>query len=185
MIKINLLPWRQKLRQQRQQEFVGMAVVAALVGAVLTFGAYSAMNKVISNQNARNQMIQNEIRALDRRIERIRELDRRRALLENRIEVIQDLQARRPEAVHLFDQLVLTLPEGTFFRELRQEGARLRLVGRAESNARISALMIRVDDSPWMRDSRLEIIETRQEGRLNVRDFRLEVQQTRPSGSGS
>lgn len=181
MIYINLLPWREQRRAERQKQFIAMVGVAAVAAAGVVFGAYLFIGSLIEHQEARNQMLQAEIRVLDRQIARIRELDRQRQSVVDRIEVIQTLQASRPEAVHLFDQLVLTLPEGTFFRELRQEGERIRLVGRAESNARISALMRRVDSSPWLRDSTLEIIETRQEGPLLVRDFRLEARQTRPA----
>lgn len=180
MIYINLLPWRAHRRAQRQKQFYAMTGVAALVGAALALGGYTYMNSRIEHQESRNEMLQSEIRVLDRQIARIRTLDSQRQDLIDRIEVIQTLQASRPEAVHLFDQMVRALPEGTFLRELRQEGELIRLVGRAESNARISALMRRVDASPWLRDSTLQIIETRQEGRLQVRDFRLEAFQTRP-----
>jgi type IV pilus assembly protein PilN len=180
MIYINLLPWRAQRRAQRQRQFYATAVMAAIVGAALVLGGVLYMNSRIDHQEARNQMLQSEIRLLDRQIARISEIDRQRQDIIDRIEVIQTLQASRPEAVHLFDQMVRTLPEGTFFQELRQEGDRIRLVGRAESNARISALMRRVDDSPWLSDSTLQIIETRQEGPLQVRDFRLEALQTRP-----
>ena len=180
MIYINLLPWRAQRRAQRQKQFYATAVVAAIVGAALVLAGVTYMNSRIDHQDARNQMLQSEIRTLDRQIARIREIDQQRQNVIDRIDVIQTLQASRPEAVHLFDQMVRTLPEGTFFQELRQEGDRIQFVGRAESNARISALMRRVNDSPWLRDSTLQIIETRQEGPLQVRDFRLEALQTRP-----
>ncbi len=183
MIYINLLPWRERRRAERRKKFYSMAAVAALVGVGLVFAGYTYMNMLIEHQQSRNQTLQAEIRVLDRQIARIQELDRQRQAVIDRIEVIQTLQASRPEAVHLFDQLVRTLPEGTYFRELRQEGERIRLVGRAESNARISALMRRVDSSPWLKDSTLQIIETRQEGPLQVRDFRLEATQTRPTAN--
>lgn len=180
MIYINLLPWRDRRRAERRKQFFVMAGLAAALGAVLVLAGHLYVSALIDHQQARNQMLQAEIRVLDRQIARIRELDRQRQNVIDRIEVIQTLQASRPEAVHLFDQMVRTLPEGTYFRELRQEGERVRLVGRAESNARISALMRRVDASPWLRDSTLQIIETRQEGPLQIRDFRLEATQTRP-----
>jgi len=183
MIYINLLPWRERQRAERRKQFYVMTAIAAVVGVGLVFLAHTYVNTLIEHQESRNQMLQAEIRVLDRQIARIRELDRQRQAVIDRIQVIQTLQASRPEAVHLFDQMVLTLPEGTFFRELRQDGERIGLVGRAESNARISALMRRVDASPWLRDSTLQIIETRQEGPLQVRDFRLEATQTRPSGN--
>jgi type IV pilus assembly protein PilN len=181
MIYINLMPWRERRRAERRKQFYSMVAVAAVIGAGLVLAAHTYVNMLIEHQESRNQILQAEIRLLDQKIARISELDRQRQAVIDRIEVIQTLQASRPEAVHLFDQLVRTLPEGTYFRELRQEGERIRLVGRAESNARISALMRRVDDSPWLQDSALQIIETRQEGPLQVRDFRLEATQTRPT----
>ena len=183
--QINLLPWRKKRRLVRQQEFIASLIIAAVVAAALVGGGYYVMSLRIDNQNVRNQMLQTEIQTVDRQIARIRDLERQRDALKDRIDVIQTLQASRPEAVHLFDQMVRTLPDGTFFRELRQDGRRIRLMGRAESNARISTLMRRVDNSPWLKDSRLEIIEARQEGTLQLRDFRLEVHQTQPNQAES
>jgi type IV pilus assembly protein PilN len=183
MIQINLLPWRDRRRQQRQKQFFVLLGGAVVVGALLVLAAYAFMNARIDNQNTRNQTLQSEIQILDRQIARIRDLDQQRQMLVDRIDVIQTLQASRPEAVHLFDQLVLSMPPGMYFRELRREGDRLRVVGHAESNARISALMRRVDASPWLSDSTLQIIETRQDGALQVRDFRLEASQVRPAAA--
>ncbi|WP_018952129.1 PilN domain-containing protein [Thioalkalivibrio sp. AKL12] len=185
MIYINLLPWREKAREQRRKQFfaaVGGAAVggAAVVGVLLAFVGYSFIGALIDHQQSRNQMLESEIRELDRQIARIRDLDEQREALIARMEVIQTLQAQRPEAVHLFDQLVETLPDGTYLNEVRQEGENVRLVGRSESNTRISALMRRIDGSPWLGSSNLQIIETREEGRLQVRDFRLDATQTRP-----
>lgn len=181
MIYINLLPWREKAREQRRKQFFGAVGGAVVVGVLLAFAAHTYMNALIDHQQSRNQMLESEIRELDRKIARIRDLDEQREALIARMEVIQTLQARRPEAVHLFDQLVRTLPDGTYLNEVRQEGERIRLTGRAESNTRISTLMRRIDGSPWLADSNLQIIETREEGRLQVRDFRLDATQTRPS----
>lgn len=180
MIYINLLPWREQRRAERRKQFFALVGIAALVGVGLVLAAHAYVNLLIDHQDTRNEMLQTEIRTLDRQIARIRELDEQRQAVIDRIEVIQTLQASRPEAVHLFDQMVVTLPEGTYFQELRQEDERIRLVGRAESNARISALMRRFEDSHWLKDPALQIIETRQEGPLQVRDFRLEAEQTRP-----
>ncbi len=180
MIYINLLPWREQRRAERRKQFFVRAGLAAALGVALVFAGHMYITSLIEHQNARNQMLRVEIGVLDQQIARIRELDRQRQNVVDRIQVIQTLQASRPEAVHLFDQMVRTLPEGTYFRDLRQEGERIRLVGRAESHARVSALMRRVDGSPWLQDSTLEIVETRQEGALQIRDFRLEAVQTRP-----
>ncbi len=180
MIQINLLPWREHAREQRRKQFFVAVGVAVVVGVLLAFGGYSYMSTLIDHQQTRNQMLEREIRELDRQIARIEDLDEQRENLIARMEVIQTLQARRPEAVHLFDQLVATLPAGTYLNEVQQDGEQIQVIGRSESNTRISTLMRRIDASPWLSEANLRIIETRDEGRLQVRDFRLEATQTRP-----
>ncbi|MBS3800584.1 MAG: PilN domain-containing protein, partial [Thioalkalivibrio sp.] len=113
-------------------------------------------------------------------IARIRDLDEQRQALIARMDVIQSLQARRPEAVHLFDQLVETLPDGTYLNKVEQDGEGIEVIGRSESNTRISTMMRRINASPWLSDATLRTNEVRDEGRLQVRDFRLEATQTRP-----
>jgi hypothetical protein len=98
-------------------------------------------------------------------------------MLNDRIDVVQALQASRVEAVQLLDQLLAALPPGVFIRELQRDGSRVRIVGRAESNAHISALMRNVDASPSLTDATLQIIGTQHEGPLEPRDFRLEARQ--------
>ncbi|WP_018935844.1 PilN domain-containing protein [Thioalkalivibrio sp. ALJ24] len=180
MININLLPWRERAREQRRKQFFVSAGVAAVIGAAMAFGAYMFVDSQIEHQEDRNQILEEEIRELDRKIAEIEDLEQKREDLIARMEVIQTLQAQRPEAVHLFDQMVETLPDGTYVNEISQEGSRVRIRGLSESNTRISALMRNLDESPWLGNSDLQIIETRDEGQVRVRDFRLDAEQTRP-----
>ncbi|PYG04246.1 MULTISPECIES: PilN domain-containing protein [unclassified Thioalkalivibrio] len=180
MIYVNLLPWRERAREQRRKQFFVSVGVAAAVGVVLAFGGYTYMESLIDHQEDRNQVLEEEIRELDRKIAEIEELEEKREDLVARMDVIQTLQAQRPEAVHLFDQMVVTLPDGTYVNEITQDGSRIQIRGLSESNTRISAMMRNLDDSPWLGSSNLQIIETREEGRIQVRDFRLDARQTRP-----
>ncbi|MFN4263549.1 MAG: PilN domain-containing protein [Thioalkalivibrionaceae bacterium] len=183
MIRINLLPWREKARERRKKEFHVMLGVGVVIGALLVAGAWKFMADSIAHQEARNELLQREIREMDRRIAEIRDIDQRRQALIDRMDVIQTLQAQRPEIVRLFDQMVTVLPAGTYLTEIRQTGRSLQLVGRAESNARISSYMRSIDRSDWLGGANLQIIETRQDGRLQVRDFRLQAEQRSPSSS--
>ena len=189
MSHINLLPWREQRRKEQQKEFAVLAVLAAVAAAVVVFFGHVHVNGLIEHQQARNAYLQNEIRILDRQIAEIRDLEATRQALIDRMNVIQELQSSRPVVVRLFDEMVTNLPEGTYLTLIEQRNTNLNIRGRAESNARISAMMRNLEASPWFGEPSLDVIETRDAGGVRTRDFSLRVGQTIPAsdeeGAGS
>ena len=184
MAKINLLPWRAERRKQREREFY-MALGAAAVAAVLVlFVAIYWMDARVENQNNRNAYLEQESKALDKKIEEIKDLEKTRSQLLARKQIIEDLQANRSQMVHLFDELVKTIPDGTRLTSLKQSGEQLTLEGVAESNARVASYMRGIDKSPWMGRSDLRKIENKA-GSTNVdrkmpQEFSLSVALRKP-----
>jgi type IV pilus assembly protein PilN len=162
MPRINLLPWRAELRKKRRNQFfIGLG--GALGAAVVVIGlANLVMVAIIGNQNARNGILTAEIETLDRRIKEIIDLEAKKASLMARMEIIEQLQRSRPEIVHVFDQLVRTLPDGVNLMSVKQNGSSIELKGAAESNTRVSAFMRNIDKSGWMKDPDLEVVEVKQ-----------------------
>jgi type IV pilus assembly protein PilN len=156
---INLLPWRAELRQKRKKEFLMATLGAVLMGAALTFGTKFYFQSQIANQEARNTMLRNEITELDRRIADIRELEARKARLIARMEIIEQLQTSRPESVHLVDEAVSIIPEGTYLTAITQDDTRITIAGITESTTRVSTLMNAIDDSEWLKDPTLGSID--------------------------
>jgi type IV pilus assembly protein PilN len=161
MARINLLPWRAERRKQRQKEFMTMLGLAALAGVVLSFLIISYYNGQISGQQERNAYLDQQIQAVDSKIKEIEELDRKKAKLLARKEVIEQLQANRSQMVHLFDSLVRTIPDGVILSSIKQEGEKLTLEGRSQSNARVSTYMRNLEGSGWMTKPDLSIIEAK------------------------
>jgi type IV pilus assembly protein PilN len=164
---INLLPWRAELRAKRKKEFLMATLGAVLLGAALTFGTKFYYQSRIVNQETRNQMLRTEITELDQKIADIRELEARKARLIARMEIIEQLQTSRPESVHLVDEAVSVLPEGTYLTALTQEDARVTFVGTTESSTRVSTLMNSINDSAWLRIPELGGIDYPSERRGN------------------
>ena len=164
MPRINLLPWRDLERKRKRQEFMfaaAGAVVVALLAGLLVRMQYSA---AIDHQNERNQYLDAQIQILNNQIAEILDLEKQKQRLKERIEVIQKLQSSRPEAVHLFDQLVKLLPDGIYLTSVKQTDRRIQIKGVAESSTRVSAFMRNIDGSEWLKDPSLEIIETKGSG---------------------
>lgn len=182
MARINLLPWREQLREERKQRFlvtlVGVFVVAA--GAVFLDGQY--LNGAIEQQNSRNEFVRKEIAVLDARIKEISELKTRREQLLERMKIIQDLQGNRPIIGRVFDQLVRTLPDGVHFTGVKMTAKNIDIVGAAESNNRVSNLMRNLDASEWLAGPNLTEVKSVTAGAVDQANvFKLSVQQTQPS----
>lgn len=141
MARINLLPWREEQRRDRQRQFLSTLLMTAILGVILVFLGITIYDQKIKHQQYRNQVIQKEIRLLETRIQRIDELERTRARLISRKQVIERLQASRSMTVELLDKLAKTIPVGVTLTSIRQQGPTLALAGTSQSNARVSAYL--------------------------------------------
>ena len=177
MPRINLLPWREELRQKRKKEFMTWMLGALLIGGLAVYGSKLTVQGWISNQQARNEILRSEIAVLDRQIAEISGLETQKNRLLARMEIIDQLQRSRPEVVHLFDELVQTLPEGVHLTEVRQSGVRIEIKGEAQSSTRVSAFMRNIDGSDWLRSPALDVVETRTAGPGRNSRFTLSAQQ--------
>jgi len=161
MPRINLLPWRDVERKRKRQEFVVGVLGAAVVGLLLGLLVKFQLQAATSHQNERNALIEAEIKKVDKDIETIQGLEQQKDRLLARMEVIEQLQRSRPGVVHLFDQLVRTIPDGVYFTAIKQDGTKVRLDGIAQSGTRVSALMKNIETSEWMADPALEKVESK------------------------
>jgi type IV pilus assembly protein PilN len=161
MPRINLLPWREQQRKERRLA-LGVALGGAAVAAALvTLGVNLFYNSLISAQEERNKRLQAEIRELDKQIERINTLETQKQNFIARMQIIEKLQRSRPEIVHLFDELVRTIPDGVYLTALEQNKSRIKIQGVAQSSTRVSTFMRNIDASEWLRNPELEVIETK------------------------
>lgn len=181
MARINLLPWRVERRKQRQKEFGVMLGASALAGLLLWFLFNMYYNAQISGQKERNRFLEQEIAQVDKKIVEIEALDKQRARLLARKEVIEQLQANRSQMVHLFDSLVRTIPDGVILTGIKQEGEKLTLEGRSQSNSRVSTYMRNLEGSGWMTKPDLSIIEARDGVAGLPYAFTLSVQLANPN----
>lgn len=181
MIRINLLPHRE-LRRKRQQQhfFIMLGAVAAIGIAVWFVVSYIYLAGELSDQQARNKYLQDEIAKLDKQIAEINKLKEQTAALLERKRVVEELQANRSEVVHLLDQLVRQLPEGLYLRAVKQNGTRVTITGYTQSQARVSTLMRNLESSPFLEGPGLVEVKAAQVGGTRTNEFTLTINITRP-----
>ncbi len=177
MAHINLLPWREERRRERKRQFfITLGLSSGIAVGIILLGHWF-LGQLIEYQQVRNKYLEDRIAFLDTKITEIRELEKERQRLLDRIRAIEMLQTSRPIIVHLFDELVTTLPEGIFLTEISQQGDAISIKGVAQSNARVSSFMRNIEASPWLKAPQLDIVETTAQDGRRLSNFTLKVQQ--------
>lgn len=179
-IKINLLPWREELREQKKQEFIQITLAVLIVAGLIVFGVDRYYNAAIDNQTARNNFMQQEIAVLEERIAEIQQLQQKRNELLARMKVIQDLQGNRPIIVRVFDEMARQLAPRVFFNALTMKGQKVDIRGVAESNNRISNQLRNFSESEWFERPNVTAIKANETYGPQASEFSLTVEQTTP-----
>jgi type IV pilus assembly protein PilN len=160
MPRINLLPWREGQRKERKLAFAVAMGVAAVAACVTAFFAYLMMGSMIQAQIRRNDQLRAEIKAVDKQIEEINNLESAKQKFIARMKIIEQLQRSRPEIVHVLDEIVRTLPDGVYLTSVKQNSAKLKFEGVAQSSTRVSSFMRNIDGSDWLKNPELEVVQT-------------------------
>ena len=174
MTNINLLPWREKKREQEKKQFA-IYLFIRLIAAVLVVGLidYYAKN-LVNAQTQRNQRLKDEIAQFERQIKEISELKKLRQALIARMNIVQNLQATRALTVRLFDEIIKILPDGVYLNQVERIGNKVTLLGYAESNTNISLLMRNIEGNAWIQDPVLtEIKKTSEAKKPDENAFKL------------
>jgi len=160
MPRINLLPHRESKRKERKLKFLVALGAAAVAAGITAFAAYLMYGQMIDAQQHRNSVLRAQIKTLDKENEEINNLETAKQKYIARMEIIEKLQRSRPEIVHVFDEIVRTLPEGVYLTAIKQTGTTLKFDGIAQSSTRVSSFMRNIDASEWLRNPELEVVQT-------------------------
>lgn len=184
MPHINLLPWREELRRERQRQFINIAVGAAVVMIGIILLTHIRFSTMINEQDGRNKFLQEEIVRVDAEIKEIETLEKEKEALLARMTIIQQLQSSRPEVVHLFDEIAKTIPEKAYLLKMSRKDTLISIEGVADSNDYVSEFMRSLNASPWLTNPKLSVIESGKGKYPNSSWFQLQVTQTHPENIG-
>ncbi len=181
MAHINLLPWRDERRKLREREFYGQLFMAFIAGLIVVIAWAFWMGRRIDNQHDRNAYLKDQIKQVDTKIAKIKNLEKVRSQLLKRKQIIEKLQSNRSQMVHMFDALVKTIPDSVRLTSLTQNGQQLELHGVAQSNASVADYMKRLAASPWMGAPHLGGTANHHDGSRTPYSFNLGVTLAKPT----
>ena len=142
LTRINLLPYREEIKQRKQQQFKVLMLSAFAVGLGLVAATYLGIDNAISNQEGRNNFLQTEIDRLDRELGEIDKLQQEKeAFLAKKLKV-EELQEKRYQAAYILDSLNTLTPDNTYLTALEAESpTSYKISGHAISDNKIAVMM--------------------------------------------
>ena len=177
MAHINLLPWREELRQQKKKQFIGFIGATALVSGGIVLLVHLYIAGMIDYQESRNNKLKDEIKLVEAKIKEIENIEKQKEQLIARMRVIEELQGNRPEVVHLLEEIAKVVPDGLYIETLTQKSRNVKITGKAQSNARVSAFMRQLEASNWFEAPKLDVISKKGNDEGGIRAFTLSVVQ--------
>ena len=182
MAQINLLPWRDKLRKEKQKQFLILLVMMASLTALAMFGVHVFQEDRISYQEKRLAYIDGQVKHLDRKIREIRIIEFTRRNLEKRIKKVRDLERNRAEVVHLFHELVERIPQAVYLTSIGQSKRQIVLKGVAQDNKNFSDYSRKLERSIWLDQLDIGIVTHRhsKSGSARLSHFTITANQKQP-----
>lgn len=175
MIRVNLLPHRQIKRELRQREFGLMASFSAIAASAIVFLGYTFINSQIDAQMSRNSRLDAAIVSLDKEIADIKDLKDKISIMLEKKRVVENLQTNRSQSVIVLDELSRQLPEGMYFKSIKQQDALISIEGVADTNARVATLVRSLSTSNWLETPNLVEIKSVLINNLKQNAFTLTV----------
>lgn len=173
MAHINLLPWRESQRVEQKRNYLTMLAGIAILALGLMFGVGTIVDSMIANQGKRNQFIEQKIVTLDAQIEKIKDIKKDKQAIEQRMALIEQLEASRNAVPRVLDELVKLVPPGLSFRSFSRKGNQVEVLGVSESNNRLADFMRQLEQSEVFSSGVLSSIVADTSALEAVSDFKL------------
>ncbi len=175
MANINLLPWREKLREEKKRQFLIVLGLASAIAASIVLCIHLFFVNTINNQRDVNNILKKEIKLLDKQIKQIKKLKKEKESLLARMSIIEELQTSRPLSVKVFDEVVSIIPDGVYLLTAKRKGSKLDIIGIAESNTLVSKLMRNIDTAQWLKSAKLNEVKNADKSDNESKTFRLSM----------
>lgn len=175
MAHINLLPWREAAQKAKEREYFTILAAVALCAFSLMFIISQYYQSRIDGQNNRNQFLTKEIQVLDARIAKIKDLKAKKAALESRISVVEQLQRSRNVGTKVLDEMAKIVPHGVYLTHIDKQDDIILLKGKTESNNHLANLIRAIDESELFSEPVLESILSTDAQRKLLSDFKMQL----------
>jgi type IV pilus assembly protein PilN len=175
MAHINLLPWREAALKAEQKEYFSILTAVGLFTLALVLSTNFYYQARIDGQNSKNLYLKNAIAQLDIQISEIKTLNDKKAALQKRINVVEQLQRSRNVGTQVLDEIAKIIPNGIYILELEKQGNILQVTGKSESNNHLANMIRAVELSDLFIDATPESITADDGSPKLLSSFKMKV----------
>jgi type IV pilus assembly protein PilN len=167
LIRINLLTVDRERAKRKAKFQVGQKITVGcsliLVAAIFVIGWwYWSLHRTSADLDQQIVDAERETQRLQSVIQQVAQFEARRAQLQQRVTLIEELRKGQTGPVHLLDQISKALPEGMWLTDLRQVGSEITMEGRCTSLNSLSDFVSGLEVSNLF-ERPVEIIDSRVE----------------------
>lgn len=177
MIQINLLPWREQARRDKQIQFA--ILIASFIG--LAFFAiifiHICYGRAISHQQDRINFLQSEITQKQADLTALKGQKQEQHDLDAELHFIMNLQTKSFQAVRLLDELASAVPPSVLLDKINREGSTITISGTAQSDSQVTIFMKNIAKSPGLKQPVLTGISAQENSPTLGKHFQLRVEQ--------
>ena len=176
MIRINLLPFRVRIRKENVRQFISVYLLSVVLVLVSICYLWIRQNNQVSVLDSRLKELTREADSFAKYEKILQELMRKKEIIETKRRVIHDLQKDRDKLVRILALMSISLPaERVWFDKLLQSGNSITVEGIALSNETIAEFMRNLEVSPYVVRGSINLVHSRLTamGGMKLREFRL------------
>jgi type IV pilus assembly protein PilN len=181
MIRINLLPVREERRKADLRQF-GLVLAGVFVGSIAIVVLYHT--KLSSDVNGARAAVAATQREIDRykpQLKQVEEYRKTKAEIEQKLEVIERLEASRSGPVHVFDELATHAPPRLWLTKLDAHGGTISVEGMSLDNELVALFLTALNESEYFTDVELRETKAKELGGYKLNEFKLRANLATPT----
>ena len=141
MIRINLLPVRKKVQQEAGRQILALFALVLLGAGAGNFYWYSDQASDVEKLQQGLAATRQRISELDKTIGEVKNINERKAEVEKKLAVLDELRRGRSGPVRMLDALSSAMPKKTWIKTFSEEQGAVTIAGSAVSNEDVAELL--------------------------------------------
>ena len=141
MIRINLLPVRAAKKKETLRFQLTVAWLVTVLVFIISMGIYIKVRSQASNLTADISSGNQELEELKKKIGELSKIKEQKRIVEEKLRIINNLEAARKGPIMLFDMITSSIPEKAWLLSLKDEDPIIEIKGAASADEVIADFM--------------------------------------------
>ncbi len=167
MIRINLLPIRKKVQQEAGRQILALFAVVLLIAAGGNIYWFMEQDGIVQGQREGIRATKARITELDKTIGEVKNINTRKAEVEKKLAVLDELRRGRSGPVRMLDALSSSMPKKAWLNSFNEERGSVKLAGSAVSHDDVAELMRNLHGMVWTPKGIGRMVEQRRDAKTS------------------